>query len=253
MQWLSDFPRLLFFVSWVVLWVSTQLGVSLHKWWDWKEQGEGQDFYVVLTATLTLLGLIIGFSFSMAIGRYDQRKNYEAIEANQIGTEYDRAGMLEFEDAERTQDLLKKYLAQRVLFYTTHNSRELAKVDRQTDELHQQMWSVVEAAATKQPSPSKTLVAAGMNEVLDSAGYTEAAWRNRIPVSAWSLMAIIAVCSNVMIGYGFDRKRTFLLTVLPFVLSVAFLLIAEIDSPRRGIIQVGPENLITLSQSLNAQ
>ena len=91
-----------------------------------------------------------------------------------------------------------------------------------------------------------------MNEVLDSGGYTEAAWRNRIPVSAWSLMAIIAVCSNVMIGYGFDRKRTFLLSVLPFVLSVAFLLIAEIDSPRRGIIQVGPENLITLSQSLNA-
>lgn len=252
MQWLSDFPRLLFFVSWAVLWVSTQLGVSLHKWWAWHEQGEGQDFYVVLTATLTLLGLIIGFSFSMAIGRYDQRKNYEAIEANQIGTEYDRAGMLEFEDAQRTQDLLKKYLAQRVLFYTAHNSGELAQVDRQTDQLHQQMWSVVRLAATKQPSPAKTLVAAGMNEVLDSAGYTEAAWRNRIPVSAWSLMAIIAICSNVMIGYGFDRKRTFLLTVLPFVLSVAFLLIAEIDSPRRGIIQVGPENLITLSQSLNA-
>jgi hypothetical protein len=252
MRWLSDFPRLLFFVSWAALWVSTQLGVSLHKWWDWHEQGEGQDFYVVLTATLTLLGLIIGFSFSMAIGRYDQRKNYEAIEANEIGTEYDRAGMLEFEDAERIQGLLKQYLAQRVLFYTSHNPRELAQVNRQTAQLHHQMWSVVQVAATKQPSPAKTLVASGMNEVLDSAGYTEAAWRNRIPVSAWSLMAIIAVCSNIMIGYGFDRKRTFLLTVLPFVLSVAFLLIAEIDSPRWGIIQVGPENLITLSQSLNA-
>jgi hypothetical protein len=91
-----------------------------------------------------------------------------------------------------------------------------------------------------------------MNEVLDSAGYTQAAWWNRIPVSAWSLMAVIAVCSNVMIGYACDRKRTFLLTVLPFVLSVAFLLIAEIDSPRGGVIQVGPENLISLSQSLSA-
>jgi len=68
------------------------------------------------------------------------------------------------------------------------------------------MWSVVQAAATAKPTPIKTLVAAGMNEVLDSAGYTQAAWWNRIPVSAWSLMAIIAVCSNVMIGYGFDRK-----------------------------------------------
>ena len=252
MQRLWDFPRVLFFVSWAVLWLSTKIGASLHKWWGWHEQGEGQDFNIVLTATLTLLGLIIGFSFSMAIGRYDQRKNYEAIEANVIGTEYDRADLLEFADAERTQDLLKKYLAQRVLFYTVRDSRQLAQVSRQTAQLQRQMWSIVEAAATRKPSPVKTLVAAGMNEVLDSAAYTQAAWWNRIPVSAWSLMAIIAVCSNVMIGYGFDRKRTFLLTVLPFVLSVAFLLIAEIDSPRWGLIQVGPENLISLSQSLSA-
>ena len=252
MQRLSDFPRVLFFVSWGVLWLSTRIGASLHKWWGWHEQGEGQDFNVVLAATLTLLGLIIGFSFSMAIGRYDQRKNYEAIEANVIGTEYNRAGLLEVADAERTQDLLKKYLAKRVLFYTVHDPGELAQVGRQTTQLQQQMWSVVQAAATTNPSPAKTLAAAGMNEVLDSAGYTQAAWRNRIPGPAWSLMAIIAVCSNVMIGYGSDRKRTFLLTVLPFVLSVAFLLIAEIDSPRWGLIQVGPEDLISLSQSLSA-
>lgn len=48
----------------------------------------GGDFKVVLTATLTLLGLIIGFSFSMAIGRYDRRKTFEEAEANAIGTEY---------------------------------------------------------------------------------------------------------------------------------------------------------------------
>jgi hypothetical protein len=248
----SDFPRVLFLVSFAVLWLSSKIGVSLHKWFDGREQGEGQDFNVVLTATLTLLGLIIGFSFSMAIGRYDQRKNYEAIEANVIGTEYARADLLGPSDAERTQDLLKKYLAQRVLFYMVRDSRQLGQVNRQTAQLQQEMWSVVEVAATAKPSPVKTLVASGMNEVLDSAGYTQAAWWNRIPVSAWSLMAIIAVCSSVMIGYGSDRKHTFLLTVLPFVFSVAFLLIADIDSPRRGLIQVRPENLIRLSESLSA-
>jgi hypothetical protein len=253
MQRLWDFPWIFFFVSWAVLWLSTQIGASLHKWWGWHEPEGDEDFNVVLTATLTLLGLIIGFSFSMAIGRYDQRKNYEAIEANVISTEYDRAGLLEFGDAERTHDLLKQYLAQRVLFYTVHNPHELAQVRRHTAQLQQQMWSVVQAAARAKPSPLKSLVASGMNEVQDSAGYTQAAWWNRIPASAWSLMAIIAVCSNVMVGYGSDRKRTFLLTVLPFLLSVAFLLIAEIDSPRGGLIQVGPRNLISLSQSLSAQ
>jgi hypothetical protein len=43
---------------------------------------------------LTLLALIIGFSFSMAVSRYDQRKSYEEAEANAIGTEYARADLL---------------------------------------------------------------------------------------------------------------------------------------------------------------
>ncbi len=41
------------------------------------EKGLMEDFGVILAATWPLLGLIIGFSCSMAIGRYDQRKNYE--------------------------------------------------------------------------------------------------------------------------------------------------------------------------------
>jgi hypothetical protein len=57
--------------------------------------GDGRkDIDVVQAATLTLLGLIIGFSFSMAVTRYDQRKNYEEAEANAIGTEYVRADLL---------------------------------------------------------------------------------------------------------------------------------------------------------------
>ena len=59
-------------------------------------------------ATLTLLGLIIGFSFSMAIGRYDLRRTYEEAEANAIGTEYEgdhppKALYELFRDWQRTQ------------------------------------------------------------------------------------------------------------------------------------------------------
>jgi len=57
----------------------------------------------VLAASLTLLALIIGFSFSMAVSRYDQRKNYEEAEANAIGTEYLRANLLPADDATRVR------------------------------------------------------------------------------------------------------------------------------------------------------
>ena len=73
----------------------------------------------VLAATLRLLAATIGFSFSMANSRYNQRKDCEAAEANAIGTEYLRAELLPAADAAKVQGLLKNYLNQRILFYTT--------------------------------------------------------------------------------------------------------------------------------------
>jgi hypothetical protein len=58
--------------------------------------------------------------------------------------------------------------------------------------------------------------------------------------------------SSLMVGYGAHRRGALLL-VLPIVVSIAFLLIADIDSPRGGIIRVLPQNLISLSQSMKAQ
>jgi len=98
-------------------------------------------------------------------------------------------------------------------------------------------------------------VVAGMNDVLNSQGYTQAAWWNRIPMAAWGLMAAIAICSNALIGFGARHPKAEyrLLLILPLVISIAFFLIADIDSPRGGLIRVSPQNLRSLSQSLRAQ
>jgi hypothetical protein len=91
-----------------------------------------------------------------------------------------------------------------------------------------------------------------MNDVLNSQGYTQAAWWNRIPVSAWGLLGIIAICGNLLVGYGAraSDNRASLLLILPLMLSVSFFLIADIDSPRAGLIRVNPQNLISLSDSI---
>jgi hypothetical protein len=75
------------------------------------------DLDTILPAALTLLGLIIGFSFSMAVSRYDQRKNLEEAEANAIGTEHVRADFLPASDAARVRGLLARYTDQRIQFY----------------------------------------------------------------------------------------------------------------------------------------
>lgn len=115
------------------------------------------------------------------------------------------------------------------------------------------MWSVVRSAGGMQATPILALAISGMNDVLNSQGYTQAGWWNRIPPGAWFLMVAVAICSNMLLGYNSRRARQGVVKVLvlPLVLSIAFLAIADIDSPRRGVIRVVPQNLISLAESLN--
>ncbi len=210
-----------------------------------------EEFNLVLGATLTLLGLIIGFAFSMAVGRYDQRKNYEEEEANAIGTEYVRVDLLPAADRDRLKPLLKQYLDLRVEFYQTRVGNRLSAINQETASLQNQMWGIVASAAQAQPTPLKALVVSGMNDVLNRQGYTQAAWWNRIPVAAWALMVIIALCCNALIGFAArDVKSRRPLVILPMVLAIAIILLADLDSPRGGIIRVRPMNLMSLDGSL---
>jgi hypothetical protein len=187
----------------------------------------------------------------MAVTRYDQRKTTEAAEANAIGTEYVRAAFLPPEAAKDVRELLGKYLDQRILFYVNRDDTRIGPIDADTAKLEAQLWSAV--AENAQPTPLVALAAAGMNDVLNARGYTEAAWRNRIPLGAWAMLGLIAVFANGLIGFGGHRRGALLLLILPIVISVAFVHIADIDSPRGGFIEVVPHNLIALSQSMKVQ
>src|SRR5882724_3789110 len=248
---LLSFPRVDFALSLAVLLLSAYVGALIDQRLRPMKDEQRDDFGIVQAAILTLLGLLIGFTFSMAGSRYDQRKTYEEAEANAIGTEYVRADLLPAADATRVRDLLRNYTDQRILFYTTRDARELQRIDASTAQLQTQLWSTVQVRAAASPTPTVALAVSGMNDVLNSQGYTQAAWWNRIPVAAWSLMVAIAICCNLLLGYGARRKGALLFLVLALAISISFFLIADIDSPRRGLIRVQPQNLISLSQSLH--
>jgi hypothetical protein len=215
------------------------------------KKDEQNDLDTVLAATLTLLALIIGFSFSMAVSRYDQRKNYEEAEANAIGTEYMRADLLPTEDAEKIRQLLRSYLNQRIAFYSggEHANREASA---ETAKVRDELWSRVVHAASVQPSPVLALTISGMNEIFNAQTDTQAAWLNRIPVAAWALMVLIAIFANLLLGYRERSSGRLALIVLPVIASIAFFLIADIDSPNVGVISVAPHNLVLTSEAMKA-
>jgi hypothetical protein len=200
-----------------------------------------------------LLALIIGFTFSMAIGRYDQRKVLEEAEANAVGTEFLRADLLPPKLAASTKESLRSYLDQRILFYSYQDQETGQAINRRTSELQQALWNDLLPLMRSQANPMNSLITSGMNDVINAEGYTQAAWWNRIPLMAWGLMAAIAICANLVVGYGAEnfKGNKGLFMLLPLIIAISFFLIADIDSPRGGIIKVEPRNLMQLKKSLN--
>jgi hypothetical protein len=243
-----NFPVLVLVCSFITLWLATHVGAFIRTNLLPLKEDQRADFNVLQGAVLTMLGLLVGFTFSMAVSRYDQRKNYEEAEANAIGTEYVRADLLPADEATKLKGLLSSYLNQRVLFYTSRNEQQLRQIDVDTAHLQHELWSMIPPRALAQPTPIIALVAAGMNDVLNAQGYTQAAWWNRIPPPAWGLLVATAFGCNLLVGYGANRASTRLFWILPLAAAISLFLIADIDSPRGGLVRVEPQNLQSLHQ-----
>ena len=248
-----DFPLLVFLTSFALMVLSTWVGDALRQRAGVPKEDERTDTSVLLTVVLTLLFFIIGFTFSMAVSRYDLRKNCEQAEAIAIGTEYSRADLLAAADAAKVQTLLKRYLGQRMLFYTTRSPGRAFEITADTVRLQTELWSTLRPAIPAVPDPLKGLLVSGMNDVINSQRSSQAAWLNRIPVAAWALMAVIGIGCCWLIGYRARRTDWLAFLIVPVAVSVCFFLIADLDSPRGGAIRVTPLNLSSLSQSVSAK
>lgn len=191
----------------------------------------------------------------MAIDRHDQREIFEEGEANAIGTEFLRADLLPPKASVVTKDLLIQYVDQRILFYSKQSPEKIQEIRSKTDQLQNALWNEILPSIKTQPTPVMALVASGMNDVLNSQGYVQAAWWNRIPLTAWVLMAAIAIFANLLVGFGARNfeKNIGLFMIFPFVISISFFLISDIDSPRGGIIRIEARNLVALKNNLTQQ
>lgn len=250
MFFLVNHPIVFCFVSLVILRLSAQFGVFVRHRRHPGVLDDEDDYGLVLGATLTLLSLLVGFTFSMAAGRYDQRKNYEEEEANAIGTEYVRADLLPPADAAKVRTLLREYLDARIVYYSRTTDEQELQNNQATVKLQAQLWATITPAVNAEPTPPHTLVAMGMNDVLNRQGYTQAAFLDRVPIAAWLLMILISIFSNILLGYRAKGKARIMYSILPIALAISFFLVADIDAPRNGVIVVHPQNLEILAKSL---
>jgi len=207
---------------------------------------------LLASAILTLLFLLIGFSFSMAINRYDLRKTCEQADAVAIGTMYSRADLLAPADAAKVQALLRKYVDRLILLYSVPGADRAVEVRAEVVRLQSELWATLLPALAAVPAPLMGALVQGMNDVVSAQRSSQAAWRNRIPVGAWALIIAISIGSCFLIGFRARRTDWLAFMVVPVAAAISFFLIAELDSPRGGMIRVTPLNLSDLAQMLEA-
>ena len=206
-------------------------------------------------ASLGLLALLLGFTFSMALTRFDTRKQLVLDEADAIETTYFRAQLLADPVRKEVSELLRRYVDVRLAFYQAGiNQRRLHKVDDDTTELHRALWSYAMVAVGQYPRAISTgLFIQSLNQVIELHAKRMTALENHVPESIFLLLIIVATLSLGLVGYGagIGRGRNLLPTVISVVvIASVILLIMDLDRPRRGLIKVSQQSLVHLPDTL---
>jgi len=208
-------------------------------------------FGAVQAAVLGMLGLLLGFTFSMAAERYDGRRALMVEEANAIQTAWLRAGMLPDAHRQPVRSLLRSYVEVRL---RPDAAREVTPVSqRPASSIQRELWQHAEASATEAANDITATFVEALNDVIALDRQQLAAARNRIPIGVWAILMTVAAVGSYVTAFanGTNPPRSAFATVLlPLLLAVLILLIVDLTSERRGVISVGHQPLIDLLDSL---
>jgi hypothetical protein len=205
----------------------------------------------LVSAMLGLLALLLGFTFSLALNRYEARRDLVVAEANAIGTTWLRAGLVEGPAREEMRGVLKRYVDARIAW--SHDPAAVRHVDR-TQALQQRLWTSMGTVMRTDRSPtfSKALMEA-MNGSFDLASARFAARSVRLPGEVLWVLVLSAALSATMLGYmmaSSDRRHRVATMLLLLLLSLSLTMILDLDRSTEGAIQVSQKPLETLRASM---
>lgn len=242
---------LLFFVA---LLVSAQLGRALRRRIDSAdaaEQASSTDGYL-LSAALALLGLLIAFTFSLALSRYDSRRMLVIAEGNEISTAWLRATLVEGAEGDALRDALRRYGDIRV---SLPASEMRAAVEDQSARQQAVIWQRLRTALPKLPGPIGATLVNATTEMFDAAASRKAERRARIPSRVLDVVSLYALISAAIIGYVLGRRREqrhmTVSAILFVLLCLAFILILDLDRPWSGGITLSSQPILDARAAMN--
>ena len=244
-------PLLFWLLSLVLLWTGMLLGVRIRELREEIISREGKIVTVLEGALLTLFGLLIGFTFSMAVNRYDTRKTLVLTEANAIGATWLRSALLAEPTRSEEQSLLRQYVQQRVRYLAVGTDQAAIEDSlKRGSDLQERMWAVASNYAPDHRDVTTSLFLSKLNDSIEVSEERIAANENRIPAEAWWMLLFVGFSATLLVGLDVRPKSWVLQATLPIVLAGALGLTMDMDSPRYGLIVITQPSMGRVAQQM---
>ncbi len=215
----------------------------------------GDDVSTLEGAILGLLALMIGFTFAMALSRFEGRRDGVLNEANAIGTTALRARLLPAPHAAELLKLLREYVQVRLnISQHVASSGDLDAAIARSNAIQEALWQQAKAVSMKDNAMVPTgLFIQTLNEMIDNHEKRLTALRNRVPNIVLIALYGVAIIAIAFTGYasGLEARRTRLPIYLTGILVASvILLIQDLDRPTAGFITVSQQPMIDTAASI---
>jgi hypothetical protein len=206
-------------------------------------------------ATLGLLALLLGFTFAMAVSRFDNRKTVIMEQANAIGTAELRSRLLGTPYAEQAAPLFRAYVQAWLDYRAAIIDLDAVKAaEQRAFGIENQLWNIVRDATSANPqSQPAALFAAAMNDVIDAHERRHRSIQDRVPDAVILVLFAVSILALGQVAYNSGlagRRWPFANATFAIVIAIVLVIILDIDRPRRGFVQVSQDSMIRLQHSL---
>jgi hypothetical protein len=237
----------------LILVLAFRLGVWLRSRGKHEDDRTDDEGYL-LSAALALLGLLIAFTFSLALNRYDTRRTLVVQEANAIGTAWLRAGLAEGEAGQTLQRAIAGYADIRLKLPHSADEAGAVEIEQATTRTQAALWQQMKTAMTAMQPPIAATLVTAMNEMFDLASARKAERAAHIPSDVVAVLILCAAMSAAIIGYVLgttNRSHRTITSILFILLTLALLLILDLDRPWNGAVIVSQQPMVDARAAMN--
>ncbi len=205
-------------------------------------------------ATLGLLAFMLAFTFSIATGRRDARRELLLDEVNAIGTTYLRASLIPEQYQSEVRQLLKRYVDLRV--EAAVDPAKLREAVAESRRIQNRLWEFATAISNSElRNPDiVSLFIDSLNETIDLQTKRVTVAFYRIPGIIWTILGMLTVLSMAVVGYHFGlagRANWLVIGGLALSFAMVIVLIADLDRAASGWLKVSQEPMIQLQADLS--